>query len=393
MINNNYASNIAIIHSDPQVACVVNDGKYTKKNSVIEVRVAYENYLPLDITIVERNGLRCVVPSRIGPFGVGFVTRVEYRLLEETADGIDKFMAQIGSSSCEEMRVFKEAYTRQRTTNWHRGAVVVLDYIVTLETLKENNGVIYYKNRDIIISSLDIASTPAHPYSEDGVDKSGLEAGSGFGIGRDMIAFKIELVDNARNIGNRFIFFAGEVHSVVAKIDERRSCGVYITKTSNDITNPTKYTAHQEHLSVEDAQLRLGLYRTPQEALEGGDSILTRKEALARSEHELTLLKQDLQQAKLQADQDALVAQRELAELIHGNKIKEAALAEKSSKLDRDRKEFEYEQERRRSEMRDMYERRSSERKDSSDMLKFLPMLILSIGAVMAAFSKANTTK
>lgn len=374
---NNTVRKLQVISVEPEIADISYISNRRAYNPDVEITVSYLNYLHEDVTIVDRMGLRYLIKSNPNIDHKGFVIRVKYRFTDICDSGLDKLMAQLNENSSRELLQFKETFRRQREANHYRGAEITLDYPTTLEQFKAYGGVFYHRHRDLVISTHGFAETPAHPNSESATDVEGFAEGMGVTTGRDMLLFKIEIIDNNEEIGDRYVNLFGQVKKIPAKKNPAKSDGVYINELINSHLNLKDTNLVQRFITIEEATKEMNLFSTFMDALNHGDIITTRKEELAKTEHEITRLKQEMQADKLIQDQKLV---REQAEL-----------SERQAKLEREKKEFEFEYEKKRKEQNEEYERRANDRKETADLIKMLPMIVIATAAIIAAFAK--TTK
>lgn len=387
--------NISIANVVPELAYVGQYDTTNRPEGDIKTISEFNNFLNFPVTVVDRSGLRFVVDGKPKTGYDGFIIRDEIIISDFRESQMEKAMSMITDLSSEESRVIKEGYQRAleakgNTQNFTGYLRIIVDYNVPLKAFEQSGGTLYYKNKDYLLSSLSVVRAPHHPHAEDSVIQSDFEEGKSIRVGRNMFATKIEIVDNAMEIGHRYYLFMGQVYQVKPIIDDRRSSGVYVTMVKDDITDEKKHILEQIRYEPEEAQQSVGLYRTKQEAIDSGDMVSARKERLLLLEHDIELLKKKLAMAKNEHEIELADVQRKNTERAHELKLEQERIDDRSRRLERERKEFEIEQDRRRSLLKDEFERRSLERKDTSELIKFLPLGIITLGACITAFSKLS---
>jgi hypothetical protein len=112
-----------------------------------------------------------------------------------------------------------------------------------------------------------------------------------------------------------------------------------------------------------------------------GDVSQAKKEELLNLEHQIQVEKAELARERQQHEKEMLDKEKALKEA-------EEARDRNARVIDEMRSEQEHRQKLERERVKDYYEDRSYERKDSNETLKFLPTLILGIGAAVAAVFK-----
>ncbi len=203
-------------------------------------------------------------------------------------------------------------------------------------------------------------------------------------------------------------------------------------------------------MSLAEARENIGLYDTYQEAQNYGNVELTRKEELSALNHKLEILKQSTAIEKSRLDKEDLIRKEKLLEKEHAlemlkketaelkqdlelasqklniqvleNKQKQTLLDTKlqdldnekrileikrkdqDDRIDREKKEFEEKLKLLRDEhdhrlkqesmyWRDFYEKRSYERKDTSEVVKFIPGILIGVIGIATAVIKMSPNK
>jgi hypothetical protein len=257
--------------------------------------------------------------------------------------------------------------------NSYRGATIVLDYPLTLEQLQTYGGTIYFSELDIVVSLLPPEEMPAHPYSEEG-RRSQVIAGSPIDHGGVGFGYAVEIVDNHERYGDRFLNIGGNVYKVKTKKDLERRDGVYIISNYAANGQLGKPGVRVTFCAFDKAQEDLGLYKTYDEAMHLGDLSTARKQELLTMEHELVKSKQEAAAEKVRFDRELTAAQHEVKRIEQEN----TRLAARNQMLEHD-----LTMERQR--LKDFFDARAYQRKDSSEALKILPSIILGIGALVVA--------
>ena len=150
-----------------------------------------------------------------------------------------------------------------------------------------------------------------------------------------------------------------------------------------NVLNETGFSLVQKKYGFEEAQEILGIYKSKEEAVNAGDLKLARREELARLEHDNSVIKQEY--LNLKTTLDAEISKRE-----HESKLQLLEAQRTIDKLTREKQEVEHFREMERTVRKEAYENRSLERKDVSEIIKFLPFVIMTIGALIAAFNKSS---
>jgi hypothetical protein len=365
-----------------------------------EVSVGFVNNLQVPVVTVDRAGLRVVIPPTLDVSRNSFRVQVEYRIANHNRLQLDQTLALLGEEPSNEAKLFRESFMNQRR-NLSGRVVVSMEYVISLDEFKRHNASFYHRQLGYVFSILSAQDCPAHPLSQEAAEGELDESDHSIKYDENMFLFKMEVVDNADMIGERFVNFGGQIRRIVPVKDLRRNPGIYVTQVVEDYRKPGRFVLEQFKVTEEEARQDYGIFSTRQEAIHFGNSDLSRKERLAELEHQNKVLAAEVQNVKLDAERSLVerkaeldelnaIRQRENDERSHANRIRQEQLDERERILKAERAAFEQEQERRRNADRDYYERRNQERKDQSDLLKFLPALVIALGAIIVALNKAS---
>lgn len=349
-------------------------------HSPVEYRLTYINNLIVPVTVEWRSGIKFTLPAEPNMLSKDLIVRVEITLQHTVKLDIQRVLSAIADDVSKELKVMKESFQLSAQTARYGSATFILDYHLSLEQLKRYGGSIYYHELDCVFSMLDFENTPPHPYGEAGRQiqlVNDIEAHSS-SVG---FIYAIEIVDNAGEYGNRFINIGGKVYPIKTVKDNTRRNGVYV------ITNrPVEGQAALSEREVlvygfDAAEEELCLYRTPEEARNFGDLSTAKREEVLALEHQLQIEKGEAAILRQQHDAELLEKQKALA-------IVEAARDENARLIDKMRAEEEHRMKLERERVKDYYDDRSYQRKDNNESLKFLPAIVVGIGAVIMAAKK-----
>ena len=241
---------------------------------------------------------------------------------------------------------------------------------------------------------------------------------------------------------DRFIALANKVFTIRAKTDHRRKPGLYMTTTERDLEHHDRSKIVQHVYSHSEMESALNIFKTPEEALAGGDLKTVRKEQLAELEHRTSVLKSEndamraaMEKAKAKREEESREREAQLREREHSHKTeilsmstllekvqaqnritteamdeikhrsrmasdaleeeraaRQATLKELHAIREHSRKadlaELQAKHEVQSLERKDKYEQRSTERKDTSEVIKILPAVLLGIGTLCTAIYK-----
>lgn len=256
---------------------------------------------------------------------------------------------------------------RQRLTSNNEFRVVI-DNKFNLES-QPKDFCLFVENDDILINEGINSVRRPHPHSV--VGRSFTKTEEVFEE-NEVTGFFIDLIDNEQTVPRRYMFAAGRVIEIPAKKDMLRESGVYYTYGTKAVTSDL--SSVMEYCTIEDAQEQFGLYATQEEARSAGDPNLT----LKNQEKELNF---EMLERKRQYEEDKHRWDTELAKMKGENEqlkeqISAAALVRDDESQEKKQKREEY------------YETRSYERKDSHELIKFIPAFLIGLFGAIAILRK-----
>ena len=336
MYNNNSAG-LTVQHIKPCVSLVNPNEPRGHGLGSIEISTKYINNLNTPVTIVERSGMRHCIKSDFNYNDPVFIIRTTINVPNNQVNDFSNILGKTVMMNNDFIDAIKESYFKSNAYQPFV-RVIMVDHKVTQAMLDESGGCLFLHDKDLVVSTLSVNKTPTHPYCIEGIHDYILSDAQDRGLTTDSPVIKVEIVDNKNNLAKRFFYALGTIHQIQPVRDERRMDGVYITTLDKASPGGKEAVAKMDMYPMSDCETRLGIFRTREEAFSSGDTKLARKEEIAKLEHEVFVLKQKHEK-----------------EMIG---------------------------------LKEEYEHKSNIRKESNELIKFLPVAILGIGAVFAAFSK-----
>jgi hypothetical protein len=349
--------------------------------SPVEIKQEFINELHENVTIVLRNGLPFQIRGKKGQarrrLTIRYTVVISGDAMHETAN----VLAQITNKSPMTMRVLKEAYeSHSRNYSPNQPIVLKLEYTVTREDLKKYGNSLYHHGLDCWISTVEPPSYAMHPYSEEGMLQATIWNNTPEAVKGGGALYAVEIVDNLGVFGDRYLNIANEVYPVRAKKDANRTDGVYITRTQpseGELGHGEIVAAHWPFSKQDGAEFdfsQFHLYRTFTDAKTLGDIASARKQELQEKDHELQLGRKELEALKQEAERNKADFDRDKQTQERENQRLQQELLERERRY----KELEVERERIKHELE--LERM---RKDTSEIVKILPALILGAAAII----------
>lgn len=258
-----------------------------------------------------------------------------------------------------------------------------------------------------------------HPNSNEGLQQADVENDRRY---HNQAGVFVRVVDNEGLAGQRYFYSAKQLVTVPSSLDTTVQNGVYCTISTMDVDG--LLTAKTEFMSFKEAEERIGLYRTKEDAITHGDPEMAIRAEEARNKAEERRLSAELTELKHKSAMEKLNKEEELSRMNHtiellkqeSTHLKESLDIKKVVREDsfetkkrfRDddfetRKRYREDYyddrhhhrddhyERRSHERKDYYDERSHSRKDHSEFIKYLPGLVLGIAGTFAVLrSRGN---
>lgn len=345
------------------------------ERSQVEQHVQYINHLSSDVTVVGRNG----VPFTLPPTGRRhdeFLIRITYRIDPSVkVDQANQFNRYANDNA--EGRALREAIAllesgKLPTVMGKRE--FSLEYRVTRNEIVENGGVLYLADLDLVVSAVRDPSVAIHPYSSASSRYRLIESEVNVN-NTESFGYAMYLVSNDGAVKDKFVNIGGEVYRVPSVKNQSLRDGVYIC-SSGPVTNDVRFPMPREiHYTFEKAKQELRLYETVEEASALGD-------ALAARELELEEVKLAYKELEHKHKQEKLAFEAEY-------ETRKKQLEMENMERQRSMQVVEHDRQMRQMREKDIYESRSTARKDSSEAIKFIPVAIggaLAIAALVMKF-------
>lgn len=287
---------------------------------------------------------------------------------------VEKLLSQIREDSNSELAAMKHSIELQSSRSRHGGTLITVDYPITIEELKKYGGALYYSEIDQVIALGSGDNVPLHPYSEKGRSMYSEDVHGSRTVG---FIYNLEIIDNSGRLGIRYVNINGNIFPLKPIADYGRRDGVYV-RTQGHLDEYGNPSSTMRRVSFETAAQDLGVFNSYEDAQTLGDPERTRATELAEHQRETQRLKNEL--SRHQHDRELEKLQRDEERQKH-----EDERARQQAEFARMREETSYALDLRRIETKDRYEERSYIRKDSTEVIKSLPGMIVGLGAIAMA--------
>lgn len=337
-----------------------------------ETRTRLINTTGQDITVGYRNGLKVTIPSDIQGNNHTFVVRIEIAVPKGIVSDLHNTLNKARSNEIVALGLMRDEMGRSvREKNiYDRNTILTLDYPISVNELLHKNNSVYYHDIDLVVSLDPPELVPPHPESWEGRAKR-LDMPE-YDQSDAKLHYSIKVIDNT-GLRSRFYTTIGSVvYMVPVVMGKGQENGIYIQRPipvdtgTNGNIKPKLERYDFDETEVLEA---LGIYSNYDDALNRGDVASVRKRQLVDKEQQTKLLDHQYKNDRLEREREGW-----------------------KDELERLQMQIEHERENHRHEMqkmerKDYYEERSYYRKDSSEMAKYLPTVIMSVGAIVVALS------
>lgn len=348
----------------------------------------YINGFSRPVTLVDRNGMKVEIPPNINPIARTFIVRLTITLGREVNVNIEQLL----NSACSATRTLadviqKGAVSFRNGERRHR-----LDFHVELADVESRGGSLYLSNLDVVVSLLQGHMVPHHPRSEVGVRNNLVESDDTI---NDVSSFgySIRIVDSGGHFGDRFVNINKKVYKVPVARESPLGDGVYVT-SSGPVDGDYAYRPPvAQRYTFEEADKELGLYRTVEEAKTFGDEYAAREKELKELslfvKQEEQRMKEERQRREAEFEERKRELERERLEEDNRRKETDYHFQQRQTRLKEEIAELEHKRNIEMIRSKDGYEQRSLQRKESSEVVKYLPAIFTGLLALFIAIKKA----
>ncbi len=385
---------VSFMYKDPQQVNIVND-TYSQPFSIQRY---YINSTVTDVTIVNRSNLGYTSSANsAGHNGANlFIIRTIYTFVGK--DKMVSVLNNIGTyfkaynSENKELSLVREALLKACEYNSHMNRVdVCIEYAFSYEELQEHKK-LYCPATDTLVCLGGYNANQIHPFTHEGRAYSEYQ---NFVDSRRVSGVFIEIVDNESSINSRFIYAAKQVVEIPIHKDPQRPSGVYFSRAINDRLNQTHL--HPEFIEFSDAEDKIGLYKTKEEATSGGNPELLVKQQHLNLVMELedikssnNILKENLRKTVLERESESNQLKHEQEVSKHNFDVQLTGLQRDLETAKRSNAMLNEQLAAREAVRSDHFDHASTARKDSSESLKTGLLVVTTVLALYAALAKSK---
>jgi len=341
--------------------------------SPLERNVSFHNHLNDDIIVVGRDG----VPFKMAPSGKRdnvFQIRVTYRIHASVTIDPRGVFHQHGTNTAEG-KALAAAIKNSEENNPTGNKSFSLDYTIRRDDITQSGGVLYLADLDIVLSAHKDDWKALHPYSNASTRFQLIEAESNVN-NSERFGYAMYIVSNDGAVNSKYVNIGGAVYRVPSITNQSLRDGVYVC-SSGPVQNCAKDPVPMSlHYTFTEAWENLRLFDTAEDAEKLGDQLVEREKELKELQLKYKELEHEQKMERMQFEQDIEEKRREYERL----------------SMDRQREQAQLEHERTVRALRDKeyYETRSAARKDNSEIVKYIPVVLTSVFAIAAFVMKSK---
>ena len=335
-------------------------------------RITFKNYTGKKIYIINRFGLINEIHSVSARYLDCFIIRLEYLVPYGNYESLKKSFYR----NIDFLNKFKEIFYINLEHNNVSEMVVALDITIEQDKISEYNTV-YINDLDIVLTTED-PTTVMHPYSDEAIENERY---------KDLNSlkgevFSIEIIDNYSILSERYCCIGESVFKIVPSKDITKEDGIYLTTKIDGKLESIKFDLNKPE--------QAGLYRTQEEALNYGNIKLNREQEIAKLSHENSLISLEMQKIKHENAKKIAELDLNIKELEKEMQFKEKEFEKEKMYLEKEIRDSKAAYETKKIIMEDFYNERSHNRKDSSEIIKFIPAAIAAGLAIWVAVLKSK---
>lgn len=345
----------------------------------LSVYTKYLNYTGRTISMGYRNGVVFDIPSREDRLYQDFIVRQEMNISDRLSNSVRNKLLNYEGLESPDFRAFKKLFMEAYRDRNH-GVILKFDYKVAVADINHQGGSIYLTELDIILSTRK-DNIPIHPLSLEAASRAPISVQSN----SDSNGVSFYIVDNDDTIGTHYTRMFGKIVRVETIKNGLKPDGLYIDYRGMSDSQRGNTEDFREFVPVTEMENIGWLCKTfaeaknaPDREVEFGLKLKELELEGKRITAETNLVKADHEKERLHLEHRNSELQRELNERDQQFRIIDADLQRRIS-------EEEHRSKIEQMRTRDFYEEKSIARKDSSELIKFIPALLLGAGAAYAA--------
>ena len=223
-----------------------------------------------DILITTRDG-SCVVVPPIGNYSADeLIVCVSHSMSRESMERALDVLRNRADPDERETSYWIRAYDSALYNNTHKTLTASVEYVMYFRDINDAGGRCYMPDVDLLVEWL-ADHGAVHPFDKIKRDEATLQSFAP-GVGVSTMAFMLKAVDNAPSIqrSTRYINLGGDIFMVPIERDLKYPTGVHWVSRTPIKNGEAVSDIITRTYSFEEADRKLGLHRTIEDAINGG---------------------------------------------------------------------------------------------------------------------------
>lgn len=352
--------------------------------------VSYLNGTSMVLSITDRTGLAInLKPSQVVNTG-DFCIYVNYKLGPNASINPHSLVNEIESDLPEELKAIRICLMKNNILERRLNDSMVnfeIVYKIPASLIRDHNGAVHLEQLGLSISIPKENTIVLTPDSELAKIKllGQIPDIPGF-------SYRVEINDPEKTYGGRYANIAGRVFKVDITNDKSKREGVYVYTTAPEMKSDGSF---KNRYDFHEADEKLHLYKTYEDALNYGDQAAEREKEYERAKHELKMEQIEGERGKNDQTQQQLFFKTILdrftamedASRKHAEHLTEMSKKHTEEREEERRKRDKEEQQRKQEER----EERAQERRERLEYLKWMTAAATAVTAAIIALSKLTS--
>ena len=234
------------------------------------VTISYFNYMDRDLLVTTRDGTSVVV-SPIGDYSSDeFVVCVTHAMSREAMERALDFLRNRTSTEDRETYYWIRAYENALYNNTRQSLSASVEYVIYHRDIQDAAGRCYMPDVDLLVEFL-ADHGAVHPFDKVKRDEAMVQSIAP-GVGESTFVFMVKLVDNSQHVqrATRYVNLGGDIFMLPIERDLNYQTGVHVVSRSPIRDGEVVTDIIARTYTFEEADEKLGLRRTIEDAIQGG---------------------------------------------------------------------------------------------------------------------------
>ncbi|MNZ60784.1 hypothetical protein D3C78_788590 [compost metagenome] len=289
------------------------------------VTTSYYNYMDRDLIVTSRDGTSIVIPP-VGNFNSDeLIVCVTHAM---TREAMERALDILRNRSCVEDRethFWIRAYEGALYNNSRQSLSASVEYVIYYRDIQDAGGRCYMPDVDLLVEFL-ADHGAIHPFDKVKRDEAMVQSVAP-GVGDSTFVFMIKAVDNSQHVqrASRYVNLGGDIFLIPIERDLNYATGVHLVSRTPLRDGEVVRDIVARSYTFEEADIKLGLHRTVEDAINGGPLNEMAKSIIERETTVKKVAEAKLRTEQLDADTELQRLRNEGA-LSKAQQDKEAAM-------------------------------------------------------------------